>query len=172
MKQHSRNGFDLLRNLHSFSLLVAHCAFQHHERGDGSGYPRGLVDFEIHPFAKIIAIADVFDALTSNRSYRKKMLPSEAILILEDGRGTQFDERVFAAFKRSIVHYANGTVVQLNNGDRGIVSKQNLMDSSRPWLRIFEEDDNLLRTTYDLCLGDHPTLEIIKIETDFVTFTE
>ena len=59
MKMHARYGFDLLRNLHSISLLVAHCAFQHHERIDGSGYPRGLVDFEIHPFAKIIGVADV-----------------------------------------------------------------------------------------------------------------
>lgn len=54
MKQHTKHGFELLRNLHSVSLLVAHCAFQHHERLDGSGYPRGLVDVEIHPFAKII----------------------------------------------------------------------------------------------------------------------
>ncbi|RKJ54821.1 HD domain-containing protein, partial [Butyricicoccus sp. 1XD8-22] len=63
MKEHARFGFDILRNLHSISLLVAHCAFQHHERLDGSGYPRGLVDHEIHPFAKIIAVADVFDAV-------------------------------------------------------------------------------------------------------------
>ncbi|ATP41575.1 hypothetical protein CSE16_16900 [Solibacillus sp. R5-41] len=172
VKQHSRHGFDLLRNLHSVSLLVAHCAFQHHERSDGSGYPRGLIDFEIHPFAKIIAIADVFDALTSTRSYRKKMLPSEALKIIEEGRGIQFDERVFDAFKRSIVHYANGTVIQLNNGNRGIVSKQNLIDSTRPWLRIFEKNEDLLLATYEICLSDYPELEIVKIETDFVAFTE
>ncbi|MEG0472180.1 MAG: HD-GYP domain-containing protein [Solibacillus sp.] len=172
VKQHSRHGFDLLRNLHSVSLLVAHCAFQHHERADGSGYPRGLIDFEIHPFAKIIAIADVFDALTSTRPYRKKLLPSEALEIIEEGRGTQFDERVFAAFKRSIVHYANGTVVHLSDGNRGIVSKQNLVDSSRPWLRIFERNENLLIATYEICLIDYPELEIVKVETDFVAFTE
>lgn len=90
MKQHARFGFDLLRNLHSVSLLVAHCAFQHHERIDGSGYPRGLVDFEIHPFAKIIAVADVFDALTSNRVYRKKMLPIDAIKLIQAGVGKRF----------------------------------------------------------------------------------
>ena len=60
MKLHTRYGFDILRNLHSVSLLVAHCAFQHHERLDGSGYPRGLKGQEIHPFAKIIGVADVF----------------------------------------------------------------------------------------------------------------
>ncbi len=57
--------------------IIAHCAFQHHERLDGSGYPRGLLDFEIHPYAKIIAVADVFDAVTSNRVYRDKCFLQE-----------------------------------------------------------------------------------------------
>ena len=129
MKQHSRFGFDLLRNLHSMSLLVAHCAFQHHERIDGSGYPRGLVDVEIHPFAKIIGVADVFDAVTSNRVYREKMLPSEGIAIIEAGSGKMFDTSVVEALKRSIVHYPNGTIVLLNNERRGVVSKQNIKQS-------------------------------------------
>lgn len=99
MKMHARYGFDLLRNLHSISLLVAHCAFQHHERIDGSGYPRGLVDFEIHPFAKIIGVADVFDAVTTNRVYREKMLPSQGLAIVEAGSGTLYDARVVKALK-------------------------------------------------------------------------
>lgn len=172
MKQHARYGFDLLRNLHSISLLVAHCAFQHHERIDGSGYPRGLVDFEIHPFAKIIAVADVFDALTSTRVYRKKLLPTEAIAIIEEGHGKKFDARVVDALKRSIVHYANGTIVLLNDGRRGIVSKQNLVDVSRPWIRVFEEAETLLAATYEVCMSDYPMLEIEKIETEFVAYTE
>lgn len=83
MKMHTRYGFDLLRNLHSISLLVAHCAFQHHERIDGSGYPRGLVDFEIHPFAKIIGVADVFDAVTTNRVYREKCYHHKGLPLLK-----------------------------------------------------------------------------------------
>lgn len=172
MKQHARFGFDLLRNLHSVSLLVAHCAFQHHERIDGSGYPRGIVEIEIHPFAKIIAVADVFDALTSNRIYRKKQLPTEAIAIIEEGEGIQFDARVVDAFKRSVVHYANGTIVLLNDGRRGIVSKQNFVDSARPWIRIFKENNKVLEATYEICLSEYPMLKVEKIETDFVEDTE
>lgn len=172
VKQHTQKGFDLLRNLHSVSLLVAHCAYQHHERIDGSGYPRGLVDSEIHPFAKIIAVADVFDALTSTRVYRKKMLPTEAIAIIDEVKGIQFDARVVDAFKCSVVHYANGTIVLLNDGRRGIVSKQNIVDPVRPWVRIFEEDNSLLESTYEICLSDYPILEILKIETDFVAYAE
>ena len=172
MKLHARNGFDILRNLHSVSLLIAHCAFQHHERIDGSGYPRGLVEFEIHPFAKIIAVADVFDALTSNRVYRKKVLPSEAIEMIVEDRATLFDARVVDAFVRSVVHYANGTIVLLNDGRRGIVSKQNLVDVSRPWVRIFEENNVMLDATYEICLSDSPLIHVEKVEADYVALSE
>ncbi|MFL0584569.1 HD-GYP domain-containing protein [Solibacillus silvestris] len=167
MKNHARYGFDLLRNLHSVSLLVAHCAFQHHERIDGSGYPRGIINNEIHPFAKIIAVSDVFDALTSNRIYRKKMLPSEAIAIIDKGDGKLFDAKVMEAFRRSVVHYANGTIVLLTDGRRGIVSKQNLVDVTRPWIRIFQENGKMLGATYELCLSDYPTVDIKKVDVDF-----
>ena len=168
MKQHTRYGFDLLRNLHSVSLLIAHCAFQHHERNDGSGYPRGLVDFEIHPFAKIIGVADVFDAVTSNRVYREKMLPSQGIAIIEAGRGTMYDARVVDALKQSVVHYPNGSIVLLSDQRRGIISKQNITDSSRPWIRIFEENDSMLSATYEMSLQEYPNIEIQKVETDYV----
>ena len=172
MKQHTRYGFDLLRNLHSVSLLVAHCAFQHHERIDGSGYPRGLVDFEIHPFAKIIGVADVFDAVTSNRVYREKLLPSQGMDIIQAGSGTIFSPRVVEALCKSVVHYANGTVVRLSDGRRGIVSKQHMKHPDRPYLRIFEEDDKILDATYEISLIDSPNLLIDKVELEYVMSVE
>lgn len=171
MKMHTRYGFDLLRNLHSISLLVAHCAFQHHERIDGSGYPRGLVDFEIHPFAKIIGVADVFDAVTTNRVYREKMLPSQGLAIVEAGSGTIYDARIVNALKRSVVHYPNGLILKLSDGRRGIVSKQNTLDAALPWIRIFEERNELLTATYEINLVDYPTVKIDSIETDYVVPT-
>nr|WP_106780645.1 HD-GYP domain-containing protein [Lysinibacillus timonensis] len=172
MKQHTRLGFDILRNLHSISLLVAHCALQHHERLDGSGYPRGIVDQEIHPYAKIIAVADVFDAVTSNRVYRDKMLPLEGIKIIENGSGTIFDARVVEAFKRSVVHYPNGSIVLLTDGRRGVVAKQNMNHSALPYLRIFEEQNAILKTTYILNLEEHPDLSIKSIEPDYILHVE
>lgn len=172
MKQHARYGFDILRNLHTVSLLVAHCAFQHHERLDGSGYPRGLVDFEIHPYAKIIAVADVFDAVTSDRVYRQKMLPSQGIALIESGSGTLYEERIVEAFKRSVVHYQNGTVVYLSDGRRGIVVKQNIHNSVAPWIRIFEHNGTLLNSTYLINLEEHPDVYIERIETDYLQYVE
>lgn len=168
MKMHARYGFDLLRNLHSISLLVAHCAFQHHERIDGSGYPRGLVDFEIHPFAKIIGVADVFDAVTTNRVYREKMLPSQGLAIVEAGSGTLYDARIVKALKRAVVHYPNGVILKLSDGRRGIVSRQNTLDAALPWIRIFEEQDQLLAATYEINLVDYPDVTIENVETDYV----
>ncbi|MEK4230477.1 HD-GYP domain-containing protein [Solibacillus sp. FSL H8-0538] len=172
MKQHTRYGFDLLRNLHSVSLLVAHCAFQHHERIDGSGYPRGIVDFEIHPFAKVIGVADVFDAVTSNRVYREKMLPSQGIAIIEGGSGKIYDARVVEALKRSIVHYPNGCIVVLSDLRRGIVSKQNMDNPARPWVRVFQEDETMLTATYEMSLAEYPDVQVEKVETDYVTYVE
>ncbi len=167
MKQHTRYGFDLLRNLHSVSLLVAHCAFQHHERLDGSGYPRGLVDTEIHPFAKIIGVADVFDAVTSNRVYREKMFPAQGIAIIEEGSGTLFDPSVVAALKRSVVHYPNGTVLILSDNRRAVVSRQNDIDPARPCIRVFEENGIIIHPTYELNLIEYPTIKIEKVVTDY-----
>ncbi|MEK5233071.1 HD-GYP domain-containing protein [Lysinibacillus sp. FSL K6-0232] len=168
MQMHARYGFDLLRNLHSISLLVAHCAFQHHERIDGSGYPRGLVDFEIHPFAKIIGVADVFDAVTTNRVYREKMLPSQGLAIVESGSGTLYDARIVKALKKAVVHYPNGVILKLSDGRRGIVSKQNTLDAALPWIRIFEEQNQLLTATYEINLVDYPTVTIEGVETDYI----
>ena len=172
MKHHTTYGFDILRNLHTISLLVAHCAFQHHERLDGSGYPRGLVDYEIHPYAKVIAVADVFDAVTSNRVYREKMLPSQGICIIDAGSGTLYDAKVVEALKRSVVHYPNGTIVMLSDGRRGVVAKQNIADSSRPIIRIFEENQILLKATYILNLMEVTNLKILKVETEYVIGVE
>ncbi|PAF17147.1 hypothetical protein CHH61_23915, partial [Shouchella clausii] len=86
-------------------LLVAHCAFQHHERLNGSGYPRGLQGNEIHDFGKIIAIADVFDAVTSNRIYRQAMLPHEGLEVLYAGAGKLFDKKVIEVFRQAVAVY-------------------------------------------------------------------
>lgn len=169
MKQHTNYGFDVLRNLHTISLLSAHCAFQHHERLDGSGYPRGLLNFEIHPYAKIIAVADVFDAVTSNRVYRKKMLPSMGMEIIKEGSGTLYDEKVVQAFRRCVTYYPNGTVLLLSDGRRGIVYKQNKENTERPWVRIFEENNEMLNATYEIFLAEEMDVSVKKIEVEYLS---
>ena len=136
--------FNYLKNIHTVSLHVAHCAYQHHERLDGSGYPRGLKDNEIHELGKIIAVADVFDAVTSNRVYRSAMLPHEGLEILYAGAGTKFEIPIVEAFRRAVAIYPNGLSVVLNDGRKGVVSGQNIGIGDRPIIRILEEIDQPL----------------------------
>ncbi|MEG9298846.1 HD-GYP domain-containing protein [Mangrovibacillus sp. Mu-81] len=163
VKKHTEHGFEILRKLQSISLMVAHCAYQHHERLDGSGYPRGLKGEDIHPFAKIIAVADVFDAMTSNRVYREAMLPHEALEILYAGSGSLFDKNVIEAFRRSVAIYPNGMVVELNDGKKGIVTGQNKGLTDRPVIRVIEENGKELYRPYNLDLRT----ELDKVITGF-----
>ena len=140
IKKHAEDGFNILRTIPTVPLLAAHCAFQHHERLDGSGYPRGIMGNDIHDFGKILAVADVFDAITSNRVYRKAMLPHEALEILYAGSGTLYDTKVVDAFRRAVVIYPVGITVNLSDGRKGVVSRQNKGLSDRPIVRILKEN--------------------------------
>ena len=106
----------------------------------GLGYPRGLQAKEIHDFAKIITVADVFDAVTSNRIYRAAMLPHEGLELLYSGVENQFDTNIVKAFHKAVAIYPVGITVELNDERKGVVVKQNSSLSDRPVLRILEDN--------------------------------
>lgn len=164
MKKHTEFGFEILRRQEDLSLLTAHCAFQHHERFDGSGYPRNLTDAEIHPYAKIIAICDVYDALTSNRVYRNAMLPHEAIEILYSGVGTNFSKDLVEDFKNTVALYPLGLTVTLTTGEVGVVIRNHPELSSRPMIRVIKGSDGSAVQSYDLDLAKHLNIMIVSCE--------
>lgn len=99
MKGHARLGHELLKDSHSEIMRAgAEVALSHHEKFDGSGYPRGLRGHAIPLFGRIVAVADVFDALTSERPYKKAWPLEDAVRFLEDGRGAHFDPLCVEAF--------------------------------------------------------------------------
>ncbi|MEH7123831.1 HD-GYP domain-containing protein [Bacillus sp. JJ1532] len=166
IKKHAEEGFEILRKVHTIPLLVAHCAYQHHERMNGTGYPRGLLGPDIHYFGKIIAVADVFDAVTSNRVYRKAMLPSEALEILYAGSGALFDQKVIEAFRLAVAIYPVGLSVVLNDGRKGIVSSQNTGLGDRPHIRIMEHHGEKV-IPYEIDLKQELNVIIISCDTAF-----
>ena len=102
MQKHAEVGHELLAGSGSELLeLAATVAWTHHERWDGSGYPRGLRGAEIPLEGRIVAVADVFDALTSERPYRPPMSHGEALAYLDAERGKAFDPEVVDAFAAS-----------------------------------------------------------------------
>ena len=96
MKKHPEWGYSILMETGHLTDEAAYISMQHHERPDGSGYPFGMTD--IHPCARICAIADIFDALTSVRPYKKAMRPFEAIEIIKKDAFTEFDHNLLSTF--------------------------------------------------------------------------
>ena len=165
IKMHPEEGFELLRKTPAVPLLVAHCAFQHHERLDGKGYPRGIKSTEIHDYAKIITVADVFDAVTSNRIYRAAMLPHEGLELLYSGVEKQFDADIVRAFHKAVAIYPVGITVELNDNRRGVVVKQNVL-SDRPTVRILEEEGQPI-IPYEISLMEKLSVTITGCDTTF-----
>ncbi|MBM7602344.1 putative nucleotidyltransferase with HDIG domain [Metabacillus crassostreae] len=166
MKSHSELGFDILRKVHSVPLVVAHCALQHHERLDGTGYPRGITGSRIHPYAKILSVADVFDAVTSHRVYRPAMLPHQGMELLYSGSGTQFDTEQLKLFKNCIAIYPQGLTVKLNDGRTGIVTKYNFSSVGRPEIRIIQDEEGQRVTPYEIDLSKKGQLTLEIVEAD------
>lgn len=166
IKKHPQDGFNILRNVQTISLIVAHCAYQHHERLNGSGYPRKIKGDEIHLFAKILAVADVFDAVTSDRVYRGAMLPHNGLEILFAGVGNLFDKEIVEAFRRAVAIYPVGLTVELSDGRKGVVAEQNNHVSDRPIIRVLEENGEEVEP-YDLDLMIELSIVITGCDTTF-----
>ncbi|MFX4301673.1 HD-GYP domain-containing protein [Alicyclobacillus tolerans] len=139
VEQHCQIGYDLLIQQPSIHSLSAHCALQHHERMNGKGYPRRLKGMEIHEFGRIMAVADVYDALTSNRVYRKAFLPHEAVEMLYAGSGVDFDPEFIRLFVKHVNVYPPGVPVVLNGIFEGVVVRNNPQNLLRPVVRILRE---------------------------------
>ncbi len=165
MKMHTEHGFEILRKDPSISLLSAHCALQHHEKLDGSGYPRGLEGNKIHPYGKILAVADVFDALTSNRPYRKAVLPHEAMEVLYAGSYTHFDPKYVKAFQHSVATYPVGLTVKLNTGETAVVIKYQIGSPSRPTVRVVKDPEGQsIEKPYEINLAKNPSVLVAQCD--------
>lgn len=136
IKRHPFMGYNVLKNSGSaFNANVMSGVLFHHEKYDGSGYPTGLQGRDIPLIARILAVCDVFDALTSNRPYRKPWSVAEAEEYILGSCGTHFDFDVTSAFMRAFNPYPVGTMVSLSNGRHGVVVQTN-QTVLRPVIRI------------------------------------
>ncbi|PIV39039.1 MAG: HD-GYP domain-containing protein [Candidatus Omnitrophica bacterium CG02_land_8_20_14_3_00__42_8] len=164
IKKHSRWGFDMLRGEKELSLLSSHIAYQHHERCDGRGYPRGLSEEETLQFARIVSVADVYDALTADRIYRKRFLPHEARKIIESNLETQFSLQIVKIFFENVALYPVGTMVKLSTGERGVVMKTERGFASQPQVRVlYNEKGEELERYRERNLREEPTISITKV---------
>lgn len=136
MKSHAQLGIDLLSTVSGLSQDALDVAAMHHERFDGTGYPKGLKGDEISEIGQMSAIIDVYDALTSVRCYKEAWEPSFTLKKLLEWGGTHFNRELVGNYIRCLGIYPVGSLVQLRSGLVGIVREQYEKDLLRPDLRI------------------------------------
>lgn len=140
MKTHSHKGYEYLLNNFDIPPVAALAVLDHHERFDGSGYPNHKTSDKISPYGKIISIMDVYDALTSDRPYRKAMSPSNAIEYIMGNSGSHFNSEYVDLFLKRISPYPVGTIVDLSNNSVGIVMENYTDCCLRPKIKILEQN--------------------------------
>lgn len=143
IEQHPMLGYKHAAELYDFDKYITDGILYHHEREDGSGYPSGLKGDEIPMCAKIIAVADVFDALTSIRPYREPWYPNEAIEYMTEKYRNSFNHKVYDAFLKVAIPYPVGSSVLLSDNSVAVVTQVNKEDFLRPVLRRLPSMDKI-----------------------------
>jgi HD-GYP domain-containing protein (c-di-GMP phosphodiesterase class II) len=136
VKSHPYHSYRIISQDPTIGEIPKLIAYQHHERYNSSGYPRNLHGSQISDYAMITALADVYDALTTDRIYRKGYLPYEAMKIILSSSAEKFRPQITRVFLQNISIYPPGSLVKLNTGDIGIVIKINKKLILRPVVRL------------------------------------
>lgn len=149
MKTHSTLGYLLLKGNNEFSNGIIQGVYQHHEKYDGNGYPNKLAGEDIHLFGRLIAVADVYSAMTSNRIYRDKMSPFLVAKLIMDYSFGYLDPVAVNIFLTNVGNFYVGTLVKLTNGQIGQVVMINKTEPYRPLVKVNNEYVDLSKN-YDI----------------------
>lgn len=151
LKAHAELGYEMVAHMDTSPRVIEGVRY-HHERNDGTGYPLGLSKEAIPDFAKIIAIADVYDAMTSGRSYHKKFSPFKVIQLFEQESYGYLDTKHLLTFLENIAHYYLGERVKLTDGTIGKIVFIHNQSPSKP---IIQTDDTMI----DLLINNTLSIE-------------
>src|SRR4051812_1985774 len=162
MKKHVVDGAEILRATPDIPTLAPVMAFEHHLRIDGTGYPAGVKRPSLNLGTMLCSIADVYDAMRSQRKYQQAF-PSERILeVLKRNDGTQFDQNLVRRFTQLIGIYPVGNLVRLNTGEKAVVVKIYAPDPHRPQVRVvIDRNGTHVNQPYDVNLWENSEDEAV-----------
>lgn len=146
IKSHPTSGHRILTQGQGVPEAALDVVLHHHEKMDGSGYPHGLANEQISRFARMGAVCDVYDAITSNRPYKEGWCPNKAIRQMAGWKG-HFDPVIFQAFVKSVGIYPVGTLVRLESGRLGVVMQQGGNSLLQPQVKIFFSTKSMTHIT-------------------------
>ncbi|HWT75834.1 MAG TPA: HD-GYP domain-containing protein [Mobilitalea sp.] len=164
VKLHTTLGYEALKKCVNLTELSRIIALQHHERMDGTGYPSGCPAGELHEFTRIVAIADVYDALVSDRCYRRKWSSNNAVNYLVEHADTQFDLKLVSVLIKQIAIYPNGSLIRLSNNEIAIIKEQNKNFPLRPIVRVIKDENGNDIEPYEIDMMKVLSITIIESE--------
>jgi HD-GYP domain-containing protein (c-di-GMP phosphodiesterase class II) len=144
IKEHTFRGYEYLKTSPDIPATARIVVLQHHEKVNGKGYPEMRKKDEINKLSKIVAITDVYDALTSDRAYRRAMSPNEAIEYIMASGESHFDFEMVKVFAKTIIPYPEGSLVKLSDGRLAVVEKLNSEFPLRPIIRLINNNNKLV----------------------------
>jgi len=155
MKRHVVDGAEILRGTPDIPALAPVVAFEHHLRMDGSGYPNGVKRPVLNLGTMLCGIADVYDAMRSQRTYQQSFPTDRILEVLKRNDGQQFDQHLVRRFVQLLGIYPVGNFVRLNTGEVAVVRQVHAPDPYRPQVRVvYDKDGARIETPYDISLFD------------------
>jgi len=163
IKQHPNYGYEIVKHLKSDYPNIVDVVLQEQEREDGSGYPQGLTGDKISEFAKVVGLADVFEALVHGRAYREGFITYNAIQKIIESRGKQFNAKIIRALINGVSMFPVGSMVKLSTDEIARVLSVNSQRPVRPVVEVLiDSDGNKIKNPIRLNLEEEPLIYIVK----------
>jgi HD-GYP domain-containing protein (c-di-GMP phosphodiesterase class II) len=155
LKRHTVEGAEILRGTPEMPALAPVVAFEHHLRADGTGYPAGVKRPQLNLGTMLCGIADVYDAMRSQRVYQQAFPTDRILSVLQRNDGTQFDQHLVRRFSQLVGIYPVGNLVRLDTGEVAVVLKTYAPDPYRPRVRVMmNKDGATLERPYEVDLWE------------------